>query len=299
MHPETQVQEGERALAHIWKATALRGVLAIAFAVVILIWPNIGLSALIALFGAYALVSGATTIAGAFRAPIRGDWRAWLVFEGLLGIAVGVVVFVWPDLSALGLLYAIAAWAIALGIFEIAARVRPPAGRWTVAAARAERHALGRVRGDHVRPPRRRSSGLAGAHRGVRARDRRRADRLRARAQARRGRARPPRPAAYDGEACHARLRGAGRDAESTGRRGAHTSRRPATARRVSRAPRPGRPGRVRRSPSTPNCAPRACRTESQIGSPRSPGRCGSSTSTSSGSAAGSRSASRSTRTAC
>jgi uncharacterized membrane protein HdeD (DUF308 family) len=128
MHPETQVQEGERALAHIWKATALRGVLAIAFAAVILIWPNIGLSALIALFGAYALVSGATTIAGAFRAPIRGDWRAWLVFEGLLGIAVGVVVFVWPDLSALGLLYAIAAWAIALGIFQSAVAFALPLG---------------------------------------------------------------------------------------------------------------------------------------------------------------------------
>jgi uncharacterized membrane protein HdeD (DUF308 family) len=119
MNPETQVQEGEQALAHIWKTTALRGVLAIAFAVVILIWPEIGLTALIALFGAYALVSGVTAIAGAFNAPVRRDRRAWLVFEGLLSIAVGVVVFVWPNLSALGLLYAIAAWAIALGIVEM------------------------------------------------------------------------------------------------------------------------------------------------------------------------------------
>ena len=119
MNPETQVQEGEQALAHIWKTTALRGVLAIAFAVVILIWPEIGLTALIALLGAYALVSGVTTIAAAVSGPVRGDGRAWLVFEGLLGIAVGVVVFVWPDLSALGLLYAIAAWAIALGIIEM------------------------------------------------------------------------------------------------------------------------------------------------------------------------------------
>ncbi len=120
MNLEPQLKEGERALAHIWKATALRGALAIAFAVVILIWPNIGLSALIALFGAYALVSGAATILGAFSVPIRGGRRAWLVLEGLLGVAVGIVVFVWPDLSALGLLYAIGAWAITLGIFEIA-----------------------------------------------------------------------------------------------------------------------------------------------------------------------------------
>jgi uncharacterized membrane protein HdeD (DUF308 family) len=117
---ETHLKEGEQALAHIWKVTALRGALAIAFAVVILIWPNIGLTALVALFGAFALVSGLATIVGAFNLPMRGGERAWLVIEGLLGIAVGVVVLVWPDLSARGLLYAIAAWAITLGIFEIA-----------------------------------------------------------------------------------------------------------------------------------------------------------------------------------
>jgi uncharacterized membrane protein HdeD (DUF308 family) len=118
MNLEAQLHEGERSLAHIWKITALRGVLAIAFSVVILVWPGIGLSALIALFGAFALVSGVAQIVGAYQTPLDRDRRVWLTFEGLLGIAVGVVVFVWPDLSALGLLYAIAAWAIASGIFE-------------------------------------------------------------------------------------------------------------------------------------------------------------------------------------
>jgi uncharacterized membrane protein HdeD (DUF308 family) len=129
MNLETHLKEGEEALAHIWKVALLRGVVAIAFAVVILVWPNIGLTALITLFGAFALVSGLATIAGAFNLPIRGGERAGLVFEGLLGIVVGVVVFVWPDLSALGLLYAIAAWAIATGGLEIVlAFVLPSSG---------------------------------------------------------------------------------------------------------------------------------------------------------------------------
>jgi len=120
MNLEAQLQEGERALAHIWRSMALRGAVAIAFSAVIVIWPKIGLSALIALFGAFALVSGIATIAGAFGMPLAGRRRAWLAVDGLLGVGVGVVVFIWPGLSALGLLYAIAAWAIATGIFEIA-----------------------------------------------------------------------------------------------------------------------------------------------------------------------------------
>ena len=119
MNLEAHLQAGERTLAHIWKAMAFRGAIAIAFSAVIVIWPKIGLTALIALFGAFALISGIATIAGAFSAPLEGKRRAWLVIEGLLGVAVGIIVFVWPGLSALGLLYAIAAWAIAIGIFEI------------------------------------------------------------------------------------------------------------------------------------------------------------------------------------
>src|SRR5581483_6288216 len=119
MNLDAQLQDGERALAHIWRATAMRGVLAIALAVVILAWPSIALSALVALFGAFALVSGVATVLGAFSVPAATGRRVWLVIDGLLGVAVGVGVFIWPDLSARGLLYAVAAWAIALGLFEV------------------------------------------------------------------------------------------------------------------------------------------------------------------------------------
>ena len=126
MTVESHLHEGERTFARIWRLTALRGVLAIAFAVVILIWPSVGLAALTALVGAFALVSGLTTIGAAFNLAVRGAERAWLAFEGVLGVAVGVIVFVWPDLSALGLLYTVAAWAIAFGIVEIAISIALP-----------------------------------------------------------------------------------------------------------------------------------------------------------------------------
>jgi uncharacterized membrane protein HdeD (DUF308 family) len=119
MNLEAQLKQGEQALARIWKLTALQGVVAIAFGVLILVWPSIGLTTLVALFGAFALVCGAATIVEAVRTPMARRQRVWLGIQGLLGIAIGVVVFVWPDLSALGLLYAIAVWAIALGILEI------------------------------------------------------------------------------------------------------------------------------------------------------------------------------------
>ncbi|HZQ64891.1 MAG TPA: DUF308 domain-containing protein [Gaiellaceae bacterium] len=119
MNLEAKLKEGEQVLARIWKAMALRGLAGIAFGVIALAWPGIGLTALIALVGAFALVAGVTTVIGAFEAPIGRSRRAWLVVDGLLGVAVAVVVLAWPGLSAHALLYAIAAWAIAAGALEV------------------------------------------------------------------------------------------------------------------------------------------------------------------------------------
>jgi uncharacterized membrane protein HdeD (DUF308 family) len=111
-------------LARNWWAIALRGLFAVLFGVAAFIWPGLTLTVLVLLWGAYALVDGIFALVAAFRAAeIRMTW--WpLVINGLLGIAAGVVAFVWPGITVLALLYLIAAWAILTGIAEIVAAVR-------------------------------------------------------------------------------------------------------------------------------------------------------------------------------
>ncbi len=99
-------------------ALGLNGLLSIAVGVVILLWPGISLFALTILFGAYALATGVVGLYYSFTAQATGE-RGWLIFSSLLGIAVGVMVLVWPSISELALLYVIGAYAIALGILAI------------------------------------------------------------------------------------------------------------------------------------------------------------------------------------
>ena len=97
----------------------LRAVTAILFGILALLWPGLTLTALIGLFGAYALVDGiaAFIIAIASRGlPGFGS----LLFEGLVGTAAGILTFLYPGLSAFALLAVIAAWAFMIGVAAIA-----------------------------------------------------------------------------------------------------------------------------------------------------------------------------------
>ncbi|HEX6941175.1 MAG TPA: DUF308 domain-containing protein [Longimicrobiales bacterium] len=111
-------------LARNWGWIALRGVAGILFGLLVLFNPVIGLALLLVFFGAYALVDGlATAIAAVANRRGEPHWVALLI-SGLLGILIGIVTFVWPGVTAIALLYLIAAWAAIIGIGEIAAAIR-------------------------------------------------------------------------------------------------------------------------------------------------------------------------------
>ncbi len=111
-------------LTRYWWTVVLRGVAAVVFGLMALIWPGITVIVLVALFGAYALVDGIIGLGTAvFGGPERGR-RGWLVVEGIAGGLAGIFTFAWPGITALVLLWLIAAWALVTGVLEIVAAVR-------------------------------------------------------------------------------------------------------------------------------------------------------------------------------
>jgi uncharacterized membrane protein HdeD (DUF308 family) len=111
-------------LARNWWALVLRGAGAILFGILAFVWPGLTVAALVALFGAFALVDGVLALIAAWRAAERR--RPWwpMALEGLAGVALAVLTFLWPGATAFALLYLIAAWAILTGVLEVAAAVR-------------------------------------------------------------------------------------------------------------------------------------------------------------------------------
>jgi uncharacterized membrane protein HdeD (DUF308 family) len=107
------------ALAKSWWVLLLRGIAAIVFGVLAFAWPGLTLVTLVLLYGAFALVDGALSLIAAFTGGAKPIPTWWLVVVGLLGIAAGVVTFLWPGITAVLLVMFIGAWALVHGIFEI------------------------------------------------------------------------------------------------------------------------------------------------------------------------------------
>jgi uncharacterized membrane protein HdeD (DUF308 family) len=109
------------AIARYWWLLALRGAAAVIFGIFAFIWPELTLGALVILFGVYVLIDGiANLVAGFNDRKANGRW--WITaLEGAVGIVAGLLTFVYPGMTAVLLLYFIAAWAILTGVLEMAA----------------------------------------------------------------------------------------------------------------------------------------------------------------------------------
>jgi uncharacterized membrane protein HdeD (DUF308 family) len=111
-------------LSRSWGTLALRGVIAILFGVLALIWPDLTLLALAALFAAYALLTGAVLAIGAVKnRKSSEDW--WLLLLiGLVSLGAGAIAVVHPALTALVLVLVMGANALITGVLDIATAIR-------------------------------------------------------------------------------------------------------------------------------------------------------------------------------
>jgi uncharacterized membrane protein HdeD (DUF308 family) len=110
-------------MARAWWAFMLRGLLAVIVGVVMFVFPQIALPALILAFAVWMIVDGVAELIGAWR--MRGQKQWWLgILEGVAGIVVGLIAVFIPGLTAVALLFLVAAWAIVTGVLEIIAAIR-------------------------------------------------------------------------------------------------------------------------------------------------------------------------------
>jgi uncharacterized membrane protein HdeD (DUF308 family) len=111
-------------LSRWWWTFILRGLLAIAFGVLAFVAPVWGIAILVALFGAWALIDGVTSVWTGIRTRnVDRNW--WLeILEGLVSVAAGVIAFAMPDFAAEVLVILIAVWAIVTGVLQIWAAIR-------------------------------------------------------------------------------------------------------------------------------------------------------------------------------
>jgi uncharacterized membrane protein HdeD (DUF308 family) len=84
------------------------------------------------------MVDGVFNIVAAVRGAARHERWVPFLFQGILGVAIGVITVIWPGLTALALLYWIAFWAILTGFLAVFAAIRlrrEMRGEWLLALA--------------------------------------------------------------------------------------------------------------------------------------------------------------------
>ena len=113
---------GVAPIAAHWWIPLVRGIIAIAFGAIVMAYPFHAVGVFVVLFGAFVFADGVLNVITSLRFahPDSGSW--WMVLvQGIFGIAIGVLTFVWPALTAATLGTLVALWAVVTGVLEIAA----------------------------------------------------------------------------------------------------------------------------------------------------------------------------------
>ncbi|MBB4041144.1 uncharacterized membrane protein HdeD (DUF308 family) [Microvirga flocculans] len=133
--PLDRSQSMSALLAQNWWAVALRGVFAIIFALIAFFYPGATILSFVLFFSAYMLVDGVFGIVSGIRAASNNQRWGFLIFEGILDIAVGIIALVMPGLTVAFFIALLAVWSLVTGALMIVAafRLNPAYGRgWMI-----------------------------------------------------------------------------------------------------------------------------------------------------------------------
>lgn len=100
-----------------WKLLVTRGVLAIVFGLIAMIWPQATVIAFVLLWGIWALVDGIGSLVQAFRRDATG--RVWLVVMGVIALVAAFFAIFRPLVTITALTWILGIWLIVRGLFEL------------------------------------------------------------------------------------------------------------------------------------------------------------------------------------
>jgi len=101
------------------RTNVVAGLLSVAAGIAIIVWPSPGLVAVAVFLGAWLIVVGTMTIAGAFAIrKLISDWWLWLVL-GLLEVSLGVLALADPGATLAALITVAGIWAVAIGVMRV------------------------------------------------------------------------------------------------------------------------------------------------------------------------------------
>lgn len=102
-----------------WWLIVLKGFVAVSFGMLAISWPGKTLAFFALLFGLYLLIEGVLTVLLALINHKKLE-RVWtIIFQGILAIIVGLIIFSWPGITVAALYFIFALWMMITGIIVI------------------------------------------------------------------------------------------------------------------------------------------------------------------------------------
>jgi uncharacterized membrane protein HdeD (DUF308 family) len=125
-----------------WWSFVVRGIVAVLFGLILILWSGLSLDLLVLTFGIFALLQGILSVIPGLSK--LGGRVYFILIEGVIGILAGVLTFLgpgigrmlWPEVATKTLLVFIILWAFLTGIAEVIGSFRLPGEikeKWLIA----------------------------------------------------------------------------------------------------------------------------------------------------------------------